>query len=68
MKLHVDEFMCQGHGRCYALAPEILSEDEGEGFVSIRGQTISVPEEHADAARRAAGACPEEAITLTDEA
>jgi ferredoxin len=48
------------------MASELLSPDE-EGFVSIRGQTISVPDEDAEAARQVASGCPEEAITLIDD-
>ena len=42
MKLTVDGASCMGHGRCYQMAPELLSCDD-EGFVTIRGQTIDVP-------------------------
>ena len=32
MKLTIDAAMCTGHGRCYTLAPDLLSYDD-EGFV-----------------------------------
>ena len=35
MKLQVTT-ACQGHGRCYSLAPQYLESDD-EGFVTIRG-------------------------------
>ena len=42
MKVHVDQEICQGHGRCYSLAPELFEPDEigngveiGDGFKCI---------------------------------
>jgi ferredoxin len=55
-----------GHGRCYRLAPRLLSDDE-EGFVTIRGQTIEVPADQRELAEDAAGTCPEAAIVLSDD-
>ena len=42
MKLTIDAAMCTGHGRCYTLAPDLLTYDD-EGFVNERGTTIEVP-------------------------
>jgi len=57
---------CQGHGRCYTLAPQMLSSDD-EGFVTIRcGDPIDVPEELIELAREVEGTCPESAISLID--
>lgn len=66
MRLTVDAGACMGHGRCYRLAPNLLSDDE-EGYVTIRGQTIDVPEDQRELAVEAEGTCPEEAISLTDD-
>ncbi len=63
MKLTVDGASCMGHGRCYLMAPDLLTYDD-EGYVTIRDQTIDVPTDHAEAAEDAAGTCPEQAITL----
>ena len=52
-----------GHGRCYLMAPDLLTDDD-EGFVTIRDQTIDVPADQVEAAEEAAGTCPEQAITL----
>jgi ferredoxin len=65
MKIRVDADVCTGHGRCYTLAPELLSSDD-EGYVTIRGTAIEVPPDQADAARDAASSCPEGAITLEE--
>jgi ferredoxin len=63
MKLTIDAAMCTGHGRCYTLAPDLLTYDE-EGFVTERGSTIEVPAGQEEAAREAALSCPEGAITI----
>lgn len=54
-----------GHGRCYTVAPDLLTYDE-EGFVSIRGETIGVADGQLHAAEDAAASCPEEAISLQE--
>ena len=65
MKLSVDADACMGHGRCYLLAPELLSDDE-EGFVTIRGRTIDVPDDLRDLAEELEATCPEAAISIDD--
>jgi ferredoxin len=65
MRIRVDGDRCQGHGRCYGLSPELLECDD-EGFVTLKGSEKDVPPGMEDAARRAANACPEDAISLTD--
>ena len=54
---------CMGHGRCYTLAPDLLSYDD-DGFPNEKGQTIDVPAGQEKAARDAAMSCPEGAITI----
>lgn len=65
MKLNVDQ-QCTGHGRCYTLAPQLLTSDD-EGYVTIRGGSIEVPDDLHELADEVAGTCPEGAITLTDD-
>ena len=66
MKVHVDEERCEGHGRCYALAPEVFEPDDlGQGQVVGDG-TVAPGEE--DRARLAAANCPEQAITIDEDA
>jgi ferredoxin len=58
---------CQGHGRCYTLAPQLLSSDD-EGYVTISGgDPIEVPEELRELAENVVGSCPENAISLIDD-
>jgi ferredoxin len=66
MKIYIDREQCTGHGRCYKLAPDLLSPDE-EGFVSIRGAAIDVPADQVEFAEEAEGTCPEGAITLLED-
>ena len=63
MFLSIDADKCMGHGRCYAVAPDLLTDDE-EGFVAQRGQTVEVPSGAEDQAQDAADACPEGAIAI----
>jgi ferredoxin len=66
VKLKVDPDECMGHGRCYRIAPDLLAYDD-EGYVSIRGQTIELPDDQVEAAREAEGTCPEGAIILLED-
>jgi ferredoxin len=65
MRIAVDGNLCSGQGRCYVTAPELLDCDD-EGYVNIRGTSIEVPAGMEHAARRAANACPEDAITIEE--
>ena len=64
MKVHLDRDRCQGHGRCYVLAPAVFeSDDDGYGLV-LRAD---VAPDDEDAAVLGANNCPEDAITVTEE-
>ena len=66
MKLQVST-ACTGHGRCYTLAPQLLSGDD-EGYVTIRdGEPIDVPDDLRELAEEVAGTCPESAISIIEE-
>ena len=64
MKIRLDSEACQGHGRCYALAPELVEADELGNGREIGDGTVS-PEQEA-AARKAVSNCPESAVILTE--
>jgi ferredoxin len=65
MRVAVDGEKCQGHNRCYALAPELFDVDEyGQSVVIGDGE---VPAELADKARLALANCPEFAISINEE-
>ena len=63
MKVTIDADLCEGHGRCYALAPEVFTADD-EGHGEVVQPTPDTPELR-EAAQTAAQNCPESAITIT---
>jgi len=65
VKVWVDPEKCQGHNRCYALAPELFDVDD-YGQAVVRGDG-EVPPELADKARLAVANCPEYAITVQED-
>ena len=65
MKVQINPGLCQGHGRCYDLAPSLFGDDE-EGYGQVRGDG-TVPREAERDARLAALNCPERAIRLLEE-
>ena len=64
MKVRINSGSCQGHGRCYDLAPALFGEDE-EGYGTVLGDGIVPPGQQPDA-RLAALNCPEQAIDLAE--
>ena len=66
MRVVLDQERCQGHNRCYALAPEIFDVDDyGVAVLLHEGE---VPIGLEDKARLAIANCPEFAISLADDA
>lgn len=65
MKVQIDPGLCQGHGRCYDLAPGLFGEDD-EGYGQVLGDGIVAQGAERDA-RLAALNCPEQAIELSGE-
>lgn len=65
MRIHLDAEKCQGHNRCYALAPELFDVDEyGQSLLLVDGD---VPESLHASARLAAANCPEYAIKIVED-
>jgi len=65
MRIRVDPDKCQGHARCYALAPDLFDVDD-YGLSSVIGDG-SVPAALEEKARLAMANCPEFAIVeITD--
>jgi ferredoxin len=66
VKIRIDPDRCQGHARCYALAPELFAVDDyGQASVIVD----EVPPALEDRAGLAVANCPEYAIELVgDEA
>ena len=65
MKLLIDPERCQGHGRCYDLAPDLFGEDE-DGYGQVLGDG-RVPPGREEGARLAEANCPESAVSLVEE-
>ena len=63
MTIRVDSEKCQGHNRCYALAPELFDVDD-YGYATELNDGV-VPAELEDKAELALANCPEHAITIT---
>jgi ferredoxin len=64
MKIHVDPDKCQGHNRCYVLAPELFDVDD-YGYATERNGGV-VPENLRDKAELAIANCPEHAISIVE--
>jgi ferredoxin len=63
VEIVVDHRACQGHGRCYDIAPEVFgADDDGHVVLLAAGGRVS-----ADAGERAVLAvrnCPERALSV----
>ena len=64
MRVSVDSEKCQGHNRCYSLAPELFDVDD-YGYATEIGDG-EVPPGLEEKARLAAENCPEFAITIEE--
>ncbi len=62
MRIVLDPEACTGHGRCYALAPEVFdADDEGHCLLRVIGD---VPADLEAGTRSGVGNCPEGALAL----
>lgn len=66
MRVQINSDKCQGHGRCYDLAPDLFGDDE-QGYGMVLGDGIVKPDLERDA-RLAELNCPERAIDILEEA
>jgi ferredoxin len=63
VKIRFEPEVCTGHGRCYALAPEVFDADDlGHCVVKLE----DVPEQLQADARTAVANCPEVALFIDD--
>jgi ferredoxin len=64
MRISIDPALCEGHGRCWTIAPQLFDADEdGAGIVLSE----VVPAELVEIARRAVLSCPERAVMLSED-
>ena len=61
MRIRLDPDQCQGHGRCYTLAPELFDADDFGHCVLLVDE---VPASLEEAARDGVDNCPEHALSL----
>jgi ferredoxin len=76
MKVVVDESICTGHGRCYALAPGVFAPDDYGHCALVHAEPgagagdgtseAEIPDALTDAARLGRDNCPEQAITVVE--
>jgi ferredoxin len=66
MRVQIDPGLCQGHGRCYDLAPDLFGADD-EGYATLLTADGQVPPDREDGARLAADNCPEAAVLVFEE-
>ncbi len=65
MRLTIDHARCQGHGRCFSIAPDLFdSDDLGNGVVVGDG---AVAVSQVPLARLAVANCPEGAVSLEED-
>ncbi|MGB8995134.1 MAG: ferredoxin [Pseudonocardiaceae bacterium] len=62
MRVEVNPNICEGHGQCNAIAPEVYDLDKG-GYGLIKNPDVSPNLESP--AEQGALACPVQAITVT---
>jgi ferredoxin len=65
VKVQIDSGRCQGHGRCYDLAPDLFGADD-EGYGQVLGDGLVSPDREQEA-RLAAANCPESAVIVAEE-
>ncbi len=61
VRARIDAARCQGHGRCYGLAPEVFGSDD-EGFAVVLADPV--PTGFEEQTRLAEANCPEAAVSL----
>ena len=64
MKLHLDNSKCEAHGLCYGRAPQLFDCDN-DGYAVLLDD--SPTGEMVDLAQIAERACPEGAISITED-
>jgi ferredoxin len=68
-KIHVDLNRCEGHGRCYAVAPDLFGPIDDHGHSEFLGPPIDITNAALfERAERAVQSCPEEALSWDDSA
>ena len=64
MRVTIDHDRCQGHGRCFTIAPHLFESDELGSGVVIGDGVVPASEEHL--ATLAVANCPEGAVQIEE--
>lgn len=64
MKVIVDQNICASSGNCVMNAPEVFDQRDDDGVVVLLNEHPTA--EQTDGARRAAAACPAQAIQIEE--
>jgi ferredoxin len=64
MRIKVDQALCSGHARCFAVAPDVYVINS-DGYNEMPETGVSADKQAQ--ALRGARACPEQAITVIDD-
>ncbi|OIN81779.1 ferredoxin [Mycobacterium malmoense] len=64
MKVTVDQNMCASSGNCVMNAPDVFDQRDEDGVVVLLN--ANPPPDQAEGARRAAAACPAQAIYIEE--
>jgi ferredoxin len=65
MKIYVDQDKCQGHNRCFVVAPDLFELDDYGYAHEVNDGVVPAGEE--EKARLSVINCPEQAITITED-
>lgn len=64
MKIIANKSLCSGHARCAAVAPDIFDLDD-DGYIDFDEKVVPAGQEAL--ARRGVRACPERALSLSED-
>tara|TARA_B100000029_G_scaffold471345_1_gene510923 strand:+ start:496 stop:723 length:228 start_codon:yes stop_codon:yes gene_type:complete len=65
MRIVIDADKCEGHSRCYSLAPDLVDVDDLGNALALGDGTV--PEGLEDKARLIVDNCPEYAISIEED-
>lgn len=65
MRIKVDPDLCEGHNRCFALAPDLFEVDDYGLSRALNGGVV--PPGREEQVRLAVDNCPEFAISVVEE-
>jgi ferredoxin len=61
--IKVDLSLCQGHGRCYGIAPDLFAPTDDDGHAEFVGEPIDPADANDGLGTLAIRSCPEQALS-----